>query len=358
MIREEYFLFVNGNFTYNIDDLPADFYTDFCEVITVARKRGGSDEEGGANWMDTYGDMITLVLTFFVLLYSMSSMDSSKWQYIAEAFSKGKISDTQVQVVGEPNPDNDPTAVYDDTVPEINENAEQIVDFEDFFMYLKEVVETNNLDESVSVEMSDTGVYMRFRDNIFFAGDSDVLLDEGKFILDIISDGIRSINELVYAIKVSGHTAASATSNVNEWDLSSGRANSVIKYMISLDACDSDKFSSAGYGKNRPLEDNSTEEGRRQNRRVEIVFIRNDMDFTNPDVLNELLQLEFGTNFVLPSGSEGSSMLDADTTADADAETITPADTGRNDPGKTYVSKEDAINEMKESKAAAPTGAE
>ena len=92
MIREEYFLFVNGNFTYNADDLPADFYTDFCEVITVARKRGGSDEEGGANWMDTYGDMITLVLTFFVLLYSMSSMDSSKWQYIAEAFSKGKIS--------------------------------------------------------------------------------------------------------------------------------------------------------------------------------------------------------------------------------------------------------------------------
>ena len=84
------------------------------------------------------------------------------------------------------------------------------------------------------------------------------------------------------------------------------------------------------------------------------------MDFTNPDVLNELLQLEFGTNFVLPSGSEGSSMLDTDTAADADAdaETITPADTGRSDPGKTYVSKEDAINEMKESKTAAPTAAE
>lgn len=323
----------------------------------MARKRGGNEEEGGS-WMDTYGDMVTLLLTFFVLLFSMSSMDTSKWQYIAEAFSKGKISDTDIRVVGEPDPNNDPTAVYDDTIPEVDNEDEQIVDFEDFFMYLKEVVVSNNLSDSVSVEMSDTGVYMRFRDNIFFAGDSDVLLDEGKFILDIISDGIRSINELVYAIKVSGHTAASATSNVNEWDLSSGRANSVIKYMISLDACDSDKFSSAGYGKNRPIEDNSTEEGRRQNRRVEIVFIRNDMDFTNPDVLNELLQLEFGTNFVLPSGLEGSSMLDADTTADAAAETITPADTGRNDPGKTYVSKEDAINEMKESKAAAPTAAE
>lgn len=322
----------------------------------MARKRGGNEEEGGS-WMDTYGDMVTLLLTFFVLLFSMSSMDTSKWQYIAEAFSKGKISDTDIRVVGQPDPNNDPTAVYDDTIPEVDNQDTEIVDFEDFFMYLKEVITSNNLSDSVNVEMSDTGVYMRFRDNIFFAGDSDVLLDEGKFILDVISDGIRSINELVYAIKVSGHTAASAASNVNEWDLSSGRANSVIKYMISLDACDSDKFSSAGYGKNRPLEDNSTEEGRRQNRRVEIVFIRNDMDFTNPDVLNELLQLEFGTNFVLPSGSEGSSMLD-ESTDDTSAETITPADTGRNDPNKTYVSKEDTINEMKESKTAAPTAAE
>ncbi len=301
-------------------------------------KRKPAQEEEGANWMDTYGDMITLVLTFFVLLYSMSSMDVSKWQYIAEAFSKGKISDQQVQVVGDPNPENDPTAVYDDTVPEV-EDYEEIVDFEDFFMYLKEVIKTNQLQESVSVEMSNTGVYMRFRDNIFFAGDSDVLLDEGKYILDIISDGIRSVNERIYAIKVSGHTAGAANSDANEWSLSAGRANSVINYMLSLDACDPDKFSSAGYGKYRPVDTNDTEEGRRQNRRVEIVFIRNDVDFTDPEVVQELLQMEYGTDFVQYSDPDGT-VPETNT----EVEAVPEADSVRTDPDRVYVSKEDVLS--------------
>ncbi len=308
----------------------------------MAKKRQSQEEEGGS-WMDTYGDMITLVLTFFVLLYSMSSMDTSKWQYIAEAFSKGKISDSEVRVVGEPNPENDPTAVYDDSVPVVEE-YDEIVDFEDFFMYLKEVITTNNLQESVSVEMSQTGVYMRFRDNIFFAGDSDVLLDEGKYILEIISDGIRAVNERVLAIKVSGHTAGAANSDVNEWRLSSGRADSVINFMLSLDACDPDKFSSAGYGKYRPVDDNDTEEGRRQNRRVEIVFIRNDVDFSDPAVVEELLNLEYGTGFVQMSDGDGT--LPQDNAAETEA--VPEVSDGRSDPDKVYVSKEDMLAKLKE----------
>ncbi len=307
----------------------------------MAKKRQSQEEEGGS-WMDTYGDMITLVLTFFVLLYSMSSMDQSKWQYIAGALSKADTQQDNVQVLLEPNPENDPSAIYDNEVPEVQDEAD-IVDFEDFYMYLKQVIVSNKLQDSVSVEMSKTGVYMRFRDNIFFAGDSDVLLDEGKYILEIISDGIRSINERIKAVRVGGHTAGSANSTVNEWRLSSGRADSVINYMISLDACEPDRFSSAGYGKYRPVEDNDTEEGRRQNRRVEIVFIRNDVDFSDPEVIQELFNLEYGANFVQYSDEDGSVQGGDDI-----EEAIPDIDDGRSDPDRVYISKEDALMRMRE----------
>lgn len=304
----------------------------------MARRNSGGGGGGGANWMDTYGDLVTLLLCFFVLLYSMSSMDESKWQYIAQAFSAGKGEIINV-VVDEPHPENDPSAVY---VDEEQEQNSQEIDFDEFYMYLNEAVESAGLQDQVSVEMADTGVYMKFRDNVFFGGDSYRLLDEGKYILEIICDGIRAVDKHVFAIKVNGHTAKSATSSVNEWELSSGRASSVINYMLSLDCCDPEKFSAAGYGKYRPVSENDTEEGKRQNRRVEIVFIRNDVDLEDPEVVKELMELEFGQSFVGYSDADGNDPAGDAESESPEAVTAPPEQTNGN-----YSSKNDRLNEMK-----------
>ena len=97
----------------------------------MARKKSAGAE--GANWMDTYGDLVTLLLCFFVLLYSMSSMDESKWQYIAQAFSAGKGEIINVVVDKEPNTENDPSASYVNEDQEQNSNE---IDFDEFYIIL------------------------------------------------------------------------------------------------------------------------------------------------------------------------------------------------------------------------------
>ncbi len=62
------------------------------------KKRGGGPE--GGSWMDTYGDLVTLLLTFFVLLYSMSTMDSAKWDvFVRSIFPNGRPGEKSAEQI-------------------------------------------------------------------------------------------------------------------------------------------------------------------------------------------------------------------------------------------------------------------
>ena len=152
------------------------------------KKRRKKSEEGGSNWMDTYGDMVTLLLCFFVLLYSISSVDQSKWIKLVESFNPEAkkvsqiVTDTEVEA--------------DDEVPG-GVNADEQAAFDELHDRLKQAVQDAGIESEVELTKGDGYSFVRFRDTMFFDGDSSIIRPEGKQILDIFAAAIAPAGDII-----------------------------------------------------------------------------------------------------------------------------------------------------------------
>ncbi|MDD3429673.1 MAG: flagellar motor protein MotB, partial [Oscillospiraceae bacterium] len=255
-------------------------------------KKKGGDSGGGYNWMDTYGDMVTLLLTFFIMLFSMSTVNEEKWEILVKAFARDANA-VSAQVVLVPEGDGDDVAPQHgmDSL-EIGEEAvkdELPIDLSQLYEYLKAYIEQNDMSASVTIEKDiANNVYVRFDNNIFFDGDSSRLRQESYPILDFMGDCLKSVEDDIFMIRVNGHTAAIPgveDYKVSDWMLSSERANQVVIYFEEQKGLNPKKLMSNGYGKNYPRESNDTAEGRAKNRRVDIMMLGNNFDTGNAEDL-------------------------------------------------------------------------
>lgn len=243
------------------------------------RRKGG----GGANWQDTYGDMVTLLLCFFVLLYSMSTINETKWAMIVQSFKRESMSETMGtpgQGTGQEN---------DDTKDaELISQADVTAALNQIAMALNEYSEKNNLQQQMSITQGADYVFITFRDAVFFEGDSYVLLDSGKRMLDEVAKAIAPQNELIDEMRVMGHTSQGDPSKPNnptvDRFLASNRAATVTVYLQEKNVIDPDKLVSVGYGQWRPIAGFDTDAERAQNRRVEIMITGMDADSAETSV--------------------------------------------------------------------------
>lgn len=271
----------------------------------MARKKGGGDEGGGQEWMNTYSDLVTLLMCFFVLLFSMSSVDAEKWEAFVKAFNK--MGDQTSQIVINANDDEGDAPItnsgdaYQMEVNDGEELATLPTDFDELFAFLKEFVEESGLDSSVEV-MTDgeNAVYIRFQNNVFFAADASDLLPDGLYILNFLGDCLAAVQDQIYVISINGHTADVGFDDyaVSEWMLSSERAGRVADYLDSEKHVDATKLRPMGYGKSFPVADNSTDEGRQQNRRVDMTIVREAE--TNSNIEQQLASLFDPSQFPKP----------------------------------------------------------
>lgn len=236
------------------------------------RKKQQDDGLKGDEWLATYSDCITLLLTFFILLYAMASVDQQKMERLSQAFKTvmaGESGDTIMEY-----------DLYNGKVPLIGGEAdiEEVIDeaeMEQLKMYndVKKFVDENNLNEVVDIIDSERGVVIQLRDNILFETSSSALREDSKYVLSKINSLIGSLPN---HILVEGHTDNRPINTAqfpSNWELSTDRAVNVVRYFTETMGQSAGKFSAAGYGEYQPIAANDTESNMAKNRRVNILIM-------------------------------------------------------------------------------------
>lgn len=235
--------------------------------------------DGGANWMDTYGDMVTLLLCFFVLLYSMSSISEENWKAIVMSFNPDAV-ETLKETSGNDGPNADPNT--DDGSGMGITQAEVDRDMEKLYQALKEYVSKQGVQSNISVTKGDGKVFVSFNQAVFFDGDSAVLREDSTPILNAVSEMLDQAVKAIDEIRILGHTAQERPGVPNnptvDRSLSSQRATNVLVYIQTNSSIDPARMISEGYGQWRPVAENDTLEGRAQNRRVEMIVSGRKLD--------------------------------------------------------------------------------
>ncbi len=227
--------------------------------------------EGGADWMGTYGDMVTLLLCFFVLLYSISSVDQVKWENLVRSFNPD--AEEVSQLVIDAN-----LEAGDEDVPGSFEAEEVTEQFDKLYKDLQNMQTEYSEVVDIELESGEGYQFIRFNDTVFFGGDSSELLPVGREILAVFSGIIKESESSIQQMSVLGHTTLADPNRPNEvaFDriLSAERAAVVTAYIQTFAEMPGEKLVSVGYGQFRPVAPFDTEENRAKNRRVEILITK------------------------------------------------------------------------------------
>ena len=260
------------------------------------RRRGGGhghdgEHENDERWLLTYSDMITLLMALFMVLFSISSVNTSKFESLQRAMQdafSGKIlsGGKSIQQTGSQTEAARPAA--SPPIPAIQAITQQLdaassskaaARENESFKALKQKIDAyareHGLTDKLETTVARRGLVVRLlTDKVLYNSGSATLKPAATPLLDRIAQLLRT--EFEHPIVVEGHTddqPISTGSYPTNWELSAARATAVVRFFI-RDHVAPGRLAAAGYGAMHPLTSNATAAGRSRNRRVEIVLTR------------------------------------------------------------------------------------
>ncbi|HAP32649.1 MAG TPA: hypothetical protein DCQ14_06335 [Firmicutes bacterium] len=254
----------------------------------MARERtGGRRKKGKAasgDWLMTYGDMVTLLLTFFILLYTFSTIDIQRFQEVMAAIQHSFMGRTGIlrgtteptAAEGQPHLLEQLEAEEVTYAPQLGDKEIELLqllaELERVYEQTRDYLRAAGLGDAVQLRMEKRGIVMVLPEEITFDTGRAELKEEARPVLDIIASFIGKIpNQII----VEGHTDNVPINTLlfpSNWELSVTRAVSVARHLAEERGLNPRRFVATGYGEYHPIASNDTAEGRARNRRVNIVI--------------------------------------------------------------------------------------
>ena len=212
-------------------------------------------------WLATFGDLMSLLLTFFVLLLSFSSMNIKSFQH-----AMGALQGALGVLSGQP----ELSLPIRQSMPKTEGNLSQAEMMNKAGQELEHAVEEAGLQGDVHLEESTAGIIIRVSDRLFFGTAEATIKESAAVVLDAIG---RAIKPLPNHVNIQGHSDTRTVNTpefASNWELSGMRALAVGRYFIDRHDISPQRVSITGFSEYQPLAPNNTDENMAKNRRVEI----------------------------------------------------------------------------------------
>ncbi|HWV09038.1 MAG TPA: flagellar motor protein MotD [Pseudomonas sp.] len=240
----------------------------------MARRRHHEEHENHERWLVSYADFITLLFAFFVVMYSISSINEGKYKILSETLT-GVFNQPDRSIkpipVGDERPrttEPDRSMVDEDLTQMSADNLQSIAD--SVSQAFGDLIESDQL----KVRGNELWIEIELSSSLLFPS-GDALPDDGAF--EIIENVAKILAPYENPVHVEGFTdnlPIRTAQYPTNWELSAARAASIVR-MLAMDGVDPGRLAAVGYGEFQPVADNATAEGRARNRRVVLVISRN-----------------------------------------------------------------------------------
>lgn len=234
------------------------------------------EEPTAPAWMATFGDLMSLLLTFFILLLSFASMDAQRFAEVS-----GSVRDAfgvQVVIPGKFEAMADDLISLNDRpmsshISVIDVKTRQQIHTKRLAQRIKASIAAKRMDRLIEVDETARGVVIRVPGELMFtSGSTELRVESLVFLQEVAS----LINGTPDTVAIEGHTDSSpSTSTTNNWQISTSRAVATLEFLVDVARVDPARLQVTGFADTRPIASNEDAEGRARNRRVEFTFLHN-----------------------------------------------------------------------------------